>query len=173
MQKASLCDQTVPPEEWLSGWGFLSWFPSACKQAPPPNVCSLTHTQTQTHTRVHTRTHSHAYAHTRLTLRWLPTCTRAHTRLCSEAVWGARGRKRLATQTWWADRSKGGGLGPGGGSADLGSQKRRGREGASVSLETVNSPAGWRLSRAPSGPARPRPGPRPLWPLAAAQTRLG
>ena len=28
--------------------------------------------------------------------------------------------------------------------------------------------AGWRLSRAPSGPARPRPGPRPLWPLAAA-----
>lgn len=94
-------------------------------------------------------------------------CERAHTRLCSEAVRGARGRERLEPpHLLWAGW-RGGGRGPARRSARLGSQRRPppqrpGPEGGSVSRDTVNTPAARRLSGASSGQARPCLGRRPV-----------
>ena len=119
-------------------------------------TCIYTHTaHTQVAPNVHTRSHSPVL------------------RGCA----GCAGKEKARHPDLGAARSRGCGRGSGGGPADLGSQRAlrgaRGREGGSVSLETVNSPAVRRLSRAPSGPARPRPGPRPLWPLATPPDEAG
>lgn len=151
--------------QWL---GISLLVPTCLQTSPPPNVCSLTHTQTQTHTRcTHARTHMHMHTHGT----HAGGSQRAHalTLACAPRLCGVRGEgkgspPRLGGRTGagavdaapaegprtWALRSAG--------------VERAGP----FPWRLSTARAGWRLSRAPSGPARPRPGPRPLWPLAAA-----